>query len=147
MAINVLPSADSGKIVTVRASLDELIPRIFTDPRFVKTGRRRWALQFDQMWVGLVAAWRPGDYENHALNQEDIERLIEKWGDGSLDAGYVVLATIENSQPSYVGHLDAKQVYDSVKLIPPRNGQYGSFWLIREDFSLFDDLAEARKRF
>jgi hypothetical protein len=134
-------------MLTPAPNWHDLVPHIFDDPRFLKTGRRRFQLQLDARWAGIVVAWKPPGYENYGLNREDIERLIEKRDDGSLDAGFVVLATIENSQGGYVAHRDGEEVYESVKGIPPRSGQYGEYWLLRADFSPFDDLAIARERF
>ena len=126
-----------------------VIPTIFTNPQqFIQTGRRRYQVGLDGKWAGIAVAFRPLDRDNYGLNCEDLERLTEKIRDGSLDAGFVVLATIgDDKRPAYVAHRDGQSVYDSVKVIPPRNGQYGSFWLLRGDFSLFDDLAIARERF
>jgi hypothetical protein len=89
----------------------------------------------------------PPGYENFGLNREDVERLVEKVRDASVDIGFVVLGTIGNSHSGYIAHRDVHEVYDRVKTIPPRTGQYGDFWLLRENFLPFDDLAIARERF
>jgi hypothetical protein len=126
---------------------DALIPHIFTDPRFKPTGRRRRIICLDGLWAGFAIAWRPSGYDNFGLNQEDLECLIKKIGDGSLDAGFVVEATIENSQVRYVAHQAAAEVYANLKDVPPRDGPHGLYWLLGGDLLEIDDLAEARKRF
>ena len=88
---------------------DEIIPQLFTDPRFKPAGRRRKLICVDGVWAGIVIAWQPSDYANFGLNQEDMDRLFQKRGDGLLDVGFVVQATIENSKPVYVAHRAAKR--------------------------------------
>jgi hypothetical protein len=130
------------------SSWHALVSLIFTDQqRFIQTGRRRYQVGLDGAWAGLAIAWKPSGYENYGLNQQDLERLIEKIHDDSLAAGFVVLATIENGKPVYVTHRAAKAVYENLKDVPPRSGPYGDYWLLRGDFSVFDDLAIARERF
>jgi hypothetical protein len=125
----------------------ELIPTIFTDRRFVKTGRRRYVVQLNDKWAGIAVAWKPPGYENYGLNCEDLERLIEKMSDGSLDAGFVVLATLENSKAVYIAHREVGAVRDLLKDEPPRDGPHGSYWLLRGDFTELESLAEASKHF
>jgi hypothetical protein len=110
---------------------DALIPRIFDDPLFKPAGRRRKLACVNGLWVGVVIAWQPSGYVNFGLNKEDIDRLFEKRGDGSLDVGFVVLATIENGKAVYVAHREAEAVRERLKDVPQRDGPYGPYWLIR----------------
>jgi hypothetical protein len=127
---------------------DALIPHIFDDPRFKSTGSRRRLIGVDGWWAACALAWRPSGYKNYGLNQEDVERLFEKIGDGSLDVGFIVLATIENSKPAYVAHREAEAVYANLKDVPARPGPRGLYWLLGPDFLEIDALmAEAWKRF
>ena len=114
----------------------ELVPTIFTDrQRFRQTGKRRYVLQLNDKWAGIAVAWKPPGRENYGLNCEDLERLIEKMSDGSLDAGFVVLATLENSKAVYIAHREVDAVRDLLKDEPPRDGPHGSYWLLRGDFT------------
>jgi hypothetical protein len=85
-------------------------------------------------------------YNSFGLNQEDMDRLFGKMGDGLLDVGFVVLATIENGKPVYITHREAGAVRESLKNISPRDGPFGPFWLLRS-FQDLGDFAEASKRF
>ena len=126
----------------------ELVPMIFTDrKRFRQTGKRRYVVQLNDDWAGIAVAWKPPGYENFGLNCEDLERLIEKMADGSLSAGFVVLATLENSKAVYIGHREVGAVRHLLKDEPPRDGLHGSYWLLRGDFTELENLAEASKRF
>jgi hypothetical protein len=122
----------------------DLVPQIFTDNRFLKTGRRRWQAQIDDKWAGIVVAWKPPEYSNYGLNKLDFDRLLEKRADGSLDAAFVVLATLKDSKARYIAHHDADVVRDALKEFPPRDGPYGHFWALPEIFVV---SAEAAKRF
>ena len=113
----------------------ELIPTIFTDRRFVQTGRRRYVVQLNDKWAGIAVAWKPPGRENYGLNCEDLERLIEKMSDGSLDAGFVVLATLENSKAAYIAHREVDAVRELLKDEPLSDGPYGAYWLLRGDFT------------
>jgi hypothetical protein len=121
-------------------------PTSFEDPRFKPAGRRRKLICVDGVWAGIVIAWQPPGYANYGLNQDDMDRLLEKRSDGLLDVEFVVLATIENGKPAYVAHREAEAVRESLKTIPPSDGPYGPYWLLR-GFSKLDDFAEASRRF
>jgi hypothetical protein len=130
-----------------RPNWDELVPQLFINRRrFLQTGRRRWQIGLDGLWAGIAVALRPPN-ANFGLNQEDIERLIEKTRDGSLAAGFAMLAAIQDSQITYIAHREVEAVYANLKDVLPRGGPFGPYWLLREDFTEVDDLAEARKRF
>jgi hypothetical protein len=122
----------------------ELIPQIFSgDPRFTKTGRRRWLLKLDGRWVGIVVAWKPAGFDNFGLNQQDLNALVERTRDGTLFAGVVVLATFD-SHPVYVEHVTADMVLRYLEDMPPRDGPHGPFGLLQQNFAA---LAEASKIF
>lgn len=124
---------------------NELLPRIFTDPRFQKsrTSRRRWQANINGTRVGIVVAWRPADYDNFALNKADIELLLKLKQEGTFDEVFVVLASAdENFDSTYVGYCDAVEFYETLKSVPSRKGPHGNYWLIRGDFSLLGDVSE-----
>lgn len=111
----------------------DLLPTIFTDQRrFLKTGKRRWQVQAEGRCAGIAVAWKPPTYDNYALNKDDFDRLLEKSHDGSLDVGFVVLATIENSTVTYVAHHEADAVHEALKDMPLRDGPNGPYWLPRK---------------
>jgi len=118
---------------------NELLPNIFNDSRFHKTSRRRWQIGLNGMRAGIVVAWRPVDYENFGLNKADIDRLLELRRDASFDAAFIVIGTVSgNFGRTYVGHRDAEELFETLKSVPFRNGPYGEYWLLREDFTPLD---------
>ncbi len=117
---------------------DELIPNIFNDARFVKTSRRRRQIAVSGVRAGIVIAWRPDDYENFALNKMDGDRLLELRRDASFDAAFVVIATISNYEPVYVGHCEAEELLETLKSVRLRKGPHGEYWLLKDDFTPFD---------
>ena len=118
---------------------DELLPNIFYDTRFHKTSRRRWQVEINGNRAGIVVAWRPVDYDNYALNKADIDRLLELKRDAKFHAAFVVIATVAgNSNRTYVGYRDAEELHETLRSVPPRNGPYGEYWLLREDISPVD---------
>lgn len=119
----------------------ELLPDMFSNSHFhkSKTSRRRWHAEINGSRVGVVVAWRPADYENHALNIEDVDKLLELKRAASFDAAYVVLATTgENFASSYVGHRDAEELSEKLEAVHFRTGPHGDYWLLRGDFSPLD---------
>jgi hypothetical protein len=126
-------------LTTTTPNWDELLPNIFHDSHFHKSSRRRWQGQFNGARAGIVVAWRPADYDNYALNKADIERLLELRREATFDAAFVVLATVSgNYGSSYVGHRDAEEFYETLKVVRFRTGPHGDYWLLREDFSPLD---------
>jgi hypothetical protein len=118
----------------------EIVPQLFVNRRrFLQTGKRRFQVELDGLWAGIAVAFRPFGYANFGLNCEDLQRLIEKVGDGSLAAGFVVQATI--------AHREAEAVCAMLKDVPPLSGPHGDYWLLQGDFDELDNLAEAMKRF
>ena len=122
-------------LTTAPPNWDELLPNIFTDPRFRKSkkSRRRWHAEINGTRVGIVVALRPVDYDNHGLNKEDIEQLLKLRRDGTFDAAFVVLASVG----MYIGHRDAEELFETLKGVPFRTGGHGDYWLLP-----LDDVAE-----
>jgi hypothetical protein len=117
----------------------ELLPNMFHDNRFHKTSRRRWQTQINGTRAGVVVASRSVDYQNYALNRADLDRLLELKRDGSFHAAFVVFAAVTgNFGQAYVSHRDAEELSETLKSVPSRSGQYGEYWLLREDISPFD---------
>lgn len=117
---------------------NEIIPNIFHDPRFVKTSRRRRQIAVNGVRAGMVIAWQPDDYENHALNKSDTDRLVELRRDALFNAAFIVLATISNYEPVYVGHREAEELLETLKSVRLRKGPHGDYWLLKGDFTPFD---------
>jgi hypothetical protein len=119
---------------------NELIPSMFADARFKQTAGRRWQACIDGAHSGTVVAWRPLGRENFALNQADYDLALKFKRDGKLAEAFVVLAT-SAGDIAYVAHRDAEELQEKLKSVPARNGPHGSYWLLREDFSLLDDIS------
>ena len=132
-------------IVQPATNWNELLPNIFTDSRFQKsrTSRRRWQAEIGGSRAGIVIAWRPAGYDNHALNKADIELLLKLKQEGTFDEVFVVLAAAgEKFTNAYVGHRDAAEYYETLKTVKFRDGPHGEYWLLCGDFSLLDDVDE-----
>ena len=118
---------------------------MFTDPRFrkSKTSRRRWQAEINGTRAGIVVAWKPAGYDNHALNKDDIDLLLKLKHEGTFAEVFVVFASAdENFDSTYVGHCDAAEFSETLKSVPFRKGPHGDYWLMRPDFSLLDDVDE-----
>jgi hypothetical protein len=117
----------------------ELLATIFTNPHSHQLSRSRWRIDIDGVRVGIVVAWRTVNYENHALPNEDMACLIAFKRDSKLDAAFVVAAKRSRySAPVYVGYRDAEELHEELKCVPPRDGPFGPYWLLREDLSPLD---------
>lgn len=114
------------------------LPNIFTDARFIRTPPRKYQLPIDGVVAGIVVAMKPANQNNFGLNKTDFDRLLELLHDGSFAAAFVVLAS---GWTTYTGHRDAEELYVTLKNVPIRNGPYGDYWLLREDFSPLDAAA------
>ena len=117
---------------------DEYLPNIFTDKRFRKTSRRKYQFALNGAAIGIVVAWKPVDYDNYALNEEDMVKLLYLKQEKQFDAVFVVLATINGNIAEYVGHRAASEVNETLKSVPPRDGPHGKYWLLRQDFLALD---------
>jgi hypothetical protein len=127
------------KIELAAPNWHEHLPNIFTDFRFRKTTRRRYQFPFNGIVAGIAVAWRPADYDNFALNKDNLDRLLELRRDGSFAAAFVVLASAGGTFDSaYIGHRNAEELYETLKTVPFRKGPHGDYWLLRTDFSPFD---------
>ena len=136
MSVMALTSVSANSI-----TWDEVLPAMFGDPRFrrSKTSGRRWFVEIDGCRVGIVVSLRTADRDNHALNKEDFDKLLELRRAGSFDVAFVVLAALgENFASEYVGHRDAEEFFEELKVVRFRTGQFGDYWLMRGDFSLVD---------
>jgi hypothetical protein len=114
---------------------NEVLPSIFSDPRFRQTSRNRWRIDLDGTRAGIVVAWRTWRFENHALNQNDMNRLRDFMRDGKLDAAFVVAARIApraSTAQVYVSYRDAQELHDMLKSILPLDAGFGPFWLLRQ---------------
>ena len=116
------------------------LPHIFTDSRFRKSSRRKYQIQLDGAVAGIVVAWKPVDYDNFALNEEDFGKLRFLRQEKKFDFGFVVLATINGQfgSATYVDHRDIDEVDETLKGVRPRSGPHGSYWLLRQDFLPLD---------
>jgi hypothetical protein len=110
------------------------IEDIFNDDRFCPTSRSRYQAVIDGRRIGVVVAWRNNQYDNHALNKDDIDRLLDLKRDGTFAEAFVVSA--RGPRSIYVSHRDAEQLFKELKSVSPRSGPYGEYWLLREDLSL-----------
>src|SRR5580704_3762556 len=99
------------------ADWDNILPKIFTDTRFHQTGRARFQINIDGTRAGIAVAWRTANFDNHALNMQDYETLLELKSANKFDAAFVVAATrIKHSGygnrivQTYVAHTDAEKL-------------------------------------
>jgi hypothetical protein len=116
--------------------LDNLLPQMFGDRRFIQSGRRRYQAVIDGIKVGIAIAWKPAGYANYGLNQEDMAKLLFLKQEKKFDEVFVVFATAGETYGTaeYVGHRDAAEVDKSLETIKPRQGPGGDYWLLRDDF-------------
>jgi hypothetical protein len=110
---------------------DAIIPNIFTDTRFHQTGRARFQINIDGTRAGMVVAWRTANFDNHALNVDDFEKLLELKRANKFEAAFVVAATrIKYSGygnrfvQTYVNHADAENFSAKLNSMP-LNGPFG----------------------
>jgi hypothetical protein len=114
---------------------------MFADGRFHKSRdhRRRYSAEINGTRAGIVTAWRPTPQDNFALNCDDVEKLLEFRRDGKFSAAFIVLASMgEKYGSAYIAHRDASELFEVLKATYSRTGQFGSYWLLREDFSMVD---------
>jgi hypothetical protein len=124
-------------------ALDDIVPKIFTDPRFHKSGgtSRRWQINNGGFRVGIVVAWCPEGYANFALNKEDLDKLLEFRGEELFMAVFVVTARSTGSYDTgdftrvYVGHRDAEELAGVLKSARLRKGPHGDYWLLTAEAS------------
>ena len=114
---------------------DDILPKIFTDTRFHQTGRARFQIHIDGTRAGIAVAWRSANFDNHTLNMQDYEALLELKRANKFDAAFVVAATSIKSGHSlrrvqtYVAHIDAEKLSTNLKSMPI-DGKFGPFWLL-----------------
>jgi hypothetical protein len=116
------------------SSWDASIPNIFTDPRFHKANgsSRRYQIVVNGVRAGIIVAWRPDDRSNFALNEADLNRLLELKRDASFNAAFVVIAASNgNFERTYVGHRDAEELAEELKSARLRKGPHGDYWLLQ----------------
>jgi hypothetical protein len=114
---------------------DEHLPNIFKDTRFLRSSPRKYQLPINGAVAGIAIAVKPTNQNNFGLNKADFDRLLELLRDGPFTAAFVVLASVGNT---YVAHREAEELAEMLKTVQFRNGPYGEYWLLREDFSPFD---------
>lgn len=128
-------------LTTAPTNWDELLPTMFTDPRFHqnKKNRRRWYAVINGCRAGIVVASRTANFDNHSLNKEDIDQLLKLRKDGTFDVVFIVLASVgENYASEYIDHRDAEQLYETLQSVLFRKGPYGEYTLLCGDFTLLD---------
>jgi hypothetical protein len=121
-------------MLTTNVHWHDLLPSIFSDHRFRQTGRGRFYGSVDGARAGVVVAWRGAEYDNHAINRDDLTRLLDLKRNGTFEAAFVVAARrSRNSAHVYVGARDADEVQQALETVPLRAGPFGDYWLLRED--------------
>jgi hypothetical protein len=125
-------------MLTTTPNFHDLMPNIFTDARFHKSNRssRRWQVAISGNRAGIVLAWRPDERNNFALNKADLDRLLELKRDGSFNAAFVVIASINGDfERTYIGHRDVEELAEELKSARLRRGPHGEYWLLQEGVS------------
>ena len=127
-------TADGDHIAKANAT----IPEIFRCSEFYQTSRYRWLADFDGTKIGIVIATRTWRFDNHDLNKADFDRLLEAKSSGKIDVGFVVAACISKEYVHiYVAHREAEELHHVLKDVPPRQSDFGPFWILRPDLSPF----------
>jgi hypothetical protein len=123
--------------------LDELLPNMFSDRRFVQSRSRRYKTIIDDVPIGVVVALRGMLHDNFALNADDLDALLKRKHDGTFSAVFVVLANVDTNRGRlYVTHFEAETLHDDLAATPARKGQYGLYWLLRPDRSVVGAVVE-----
>jgi hypothetical protein len=126
------PIASGETALPVLAAL----PNIFGGPPWRQTSRYRYRANINGLKVGVVIAARTWRYDNHALNKSDMDLLLEYKKSGKIDAAFVVTARVskDNAQ-TYVNYRDAEELYEILKDVAPRMGEFGEYWILRPDLT------------
>ncbi|WP_377828840.1 hypothetical protein ACFKHW_38075 [Bradyrhizobium lupini] len=105
---------------------------MFSDNRFQRHGRYRYSATIDGEKIGVVLATKSQGYNNFALNKADLDRVVTATGDGRLDAGFVVAATVNGDSMNFIDQISADVLADPLRGEQPRTGKFGEFYLIPE---------------
>jgi hypothetical protein len=105
---------------------------MFLDSRFEQFGKNKFFRELDGHRIGVVLATRTNNFDGHALNKHDLDRLIAAKREGKIDAAIVVAAKINGGRtaPVYRGETDAEELAAKLTndlLIP---GKYGEFYAL-----------------
>jgi hypothetical protein len=113
-------------------TVENFVAAIFTDQRWQWFDRRHYFASYEDARIGAVlATWTP-DYENFALNEDDMNRLLGAKRDGKIDRAFVVMAKFNGTRMEYCSLRDAERYYNEVlRHQPTKNGRYGRFWALR----------------
>jgi hypothetical protein len=122
---------------------NDILPNVFNGAPFHQTARSRYRADIDGIRCGVVIAWRGLNYDNHALAKEDLDRLIEFKLNGKLDVSFVIAARrFKYSAHTYVAHCDAEELHEVLASVSPRHGDYGPYWLLRQDLKPLDFIPD-----
>ncbi len=105
------------------------INNMFNDPRWSQIAMRLWHNE-DLKKGSVLATWNPR-FNNYALNQRELERLIAGKRDRKVDKVTVVAARRNDTGRYEVfGEVDAETLYEKLRDRPTIAGAFGPFWAL-----------------
>jgi hypothetical protein len=114
----------------------DILPSMFSDPRFKQLDHYRLRANIDGIRVGIVVASRSRKFFNHALGKKYLDRLLEAKRTGKIAAAFVVTARVSKDYTYiYVGYCDAEKLYELLKDVLPRKSEFGEYWLLQPDLT------------
>ena len=120
----------------LRTNWQAMLPNIFSEARFRQKSHARFYASLNGKRAGIAVAFRTASYDNYALNNSDLARLLELRRAGTFDEAFVVAAKrAHNALPVYVGSCEAEEVQRVLAGVPLCSGPFGDYWLLREDLA------------
>ena len=117
------------------------LKNIFTDRGFrFSTSRFKPNRQFYNGQIGGIVVVQ--SRQDFALSAPGLKYLAEAEAAGTITEGFVVLARMNNDgTPEYVAEAPAKEVYERLKNLKPREGKWGwdPYYWITVTFQPSDD--------
>jgi hypothetical protein len=84
--------------------------------------------------IGALVAMR-GKYAEFAVSKADLDYLLAAVSEGRPPEGRVVLAYRDGGGYVVVREMDITDVMESLKIVPPRVGEWGEYWWFYSDGS------------
>jgi hypothetical protein len=118
----------------------EVLANMFTDRRFREIAPDLYQARIGDAKVGVAVAKRLKKHHNHLLTADNLERRLIDTKRGlvvgkSLDFAFVVAANKVSFRNVFVGYRDAEELYEILKDVTPKPGDYGAYWLLKPDLT------------
>jgi hypothetical protein len=113
-------------------SWHNILPKMFTNPRFYQISCTCYEALINGVRAGIVIAARPVTYDYYVLDKLDSDALWKLKCTNVFGAAFVAAADEFHSRHTYVNHVDEK-IYETLRIVPPFRKRY---WLLRPDMAV-----------